>query len=118
MQGACKDNFCRLGIKPQRCDVLEAFLCGFRSLPVNHTSLVNLFQDILHHYVDRDIHDYLSKIFAMGSERTAGIRPATSNIVYRHSPTLCKDVSSIFTHLNGRLLALDSKPSTTVSSNP
>lgn len=104
------DEHCsRLGIEARRHRVLDAFFCSLRSRLIDHLSLVDPFRYFLNQDMASDLEVYLSINFTVGRNHTDGLRFATSNAVETHSVTLGQDVSSILTHLHGRLATLASK---------
>lgn len=68
--------------------------------------------------MDRDLDHYLRAVFAAVGDRTVGFHSATSNVVQTHSATLCQDVPSSLTHVDGRLVALAFEPLATTSFDP
>lgn len=65
----------------------------------------------------RYLEDYWRGILRAALDSTAGYCFATSEVVETPSATLRQDVSSIFTHLDGRLAALAFEPSAKASSD-
>lgn len=59
----------------------------------------------------------LRAVFVAVHDHTDGFRSATSNAVEIHDARIGYDISSLYTHLDGRFAALASNPSVTMSSN-
>lgn len=107
-----------LGVEELWCGRLEALLCGLRSRFVDHMSFFDFVRGFLRQDMDRDLDDGFRAVFSALRDLTPGFHSATSSVVETHIGTLHRDVSSILTHLDGRLADSAFQPSVKTSSDP
>lgn len=90
-----------LGIHEQRCGVIETFLRIARSRMVDNSFFVNSVCDFPRQDKACNVYACFLPILTAARERRAAFRSATSNVPQTQSLKISRDVSFIFTHLDG-----------------